>query len=245
MEQPGKKPRWKLRIFLGIVFILVVLSAISVGRIFYVTYTQVSSGEAVDLSQFGGEASVQTDASSNVFDAGEIETIVNKTLKDPIIGPNDAKLTIVSFQDFECPYCGRVFPTYKRIQAQYKDQVKFVFRDLPLSSIHPNAQKAAEAAQCAHEQGKFDQYHDRLFLNQNRLSVTDLKNHAAAINLDTQRFDNCLDSGEYEEEVLSDAADALAAGASGTPTFFFNGNRVDGVITEEGFKQIIDFFLEQ
>ncbi|ETX05902.1 MAG: hypothetical protein ETSY2_20275 [Candidatus Entotheonella gemina] len=118
---------------------------------------------------------------------------------DPVLGATDAKVTIIEFSDFECPYCRRVQPTLKRLLKEYEGQVRLVFRDFPLS-FHKNAQKAAEAAQCAGDQEKFWPYHDKLF-EQTALSPSDLKKYAGELELNMDTFNTCLDTGKYAQEV--------------------------------------------
>jgi protein-disulfide isomerase len=118
-----------------------------------------------------------------------------------------------------------------------------VVRDFPLSSIHPDAQKASEASECADDQGKFWEYHDVVFANQSAIDVDSLKGYAAELGLDTGTFDECLDSGKYEQEVLQDMQDGQAAGASGTPAFFINGQHVSGAQPFSVFQQVIDAAL--
>ncbi|MEK6952940.1 MAG: DsbA family protein, partial [Nanoarchaeota archaeon] len=162
---------------------------------------------------------------------------------DPILGKEDAPVTIVEFSDYQCPFCGRfekdTFPTLKE---EYIDtgKVKLIFRDFPLTSIHPYAQKAAEASECADEQGKFWKYHDKLFENQEALTVDDLKKYADDLNLNNNKFENCLDSDSMKEEVKKDTDDGINYGVTGTPAFFINGIILEGAQPFENFKQIID-----
>lgn len=158
---------------------------------------------------------------------------------DPFLGPSDAKVTVVEFSDFQCPACGATFPVVKQVQEEYGDRIKFVYRDFPLTSIHPFAQKAAEAAECADEQGKFWEYHDILFQNQTALAISDLKQYAGGLGLNQSEFDSCLDNGEFAIEVARDAAAAQSLGAPGTPTFFINGVRYKSM-TFSQFKTILD-----
>lgn len=162
---------------------------------------------------------------------------------DPVKGSPDAPVTIVEFSEFQCPYCGyyvrEVFP--KIDEAYIKTgKVKYVFRDFPLLSIHPNAQKAAEAAGCAGQQGKFWEYHDVLFAHQDALDVPSLKQYAADLGLDTAQFDACLDSGAMADEVAKDLADGQQHGVSGTPAFFVNGIKLTGAQPFEVFQDLID-----
>jgi protein-disulfide isomerase len=161
---------------------------------------------------------------------------------DPIKGNKNAPVTIVEFSDYQCPFCGRYFSqTYPQILKQYVNtgKVKYVFRDFPLS-FHKNAQKAAEAAECAHEQDKYWEMHDKLFENQRNLDIASLKQYAADINLDTKKFNSCLDSGKYASEVQKDFNEGSRYGVSGTPTFFINGIKLVGAQPLSAFKQVID-----
>jgi len=146
--------------------------------------------------------------------------------EDPFLGDKDASVTIVEFSDFQCPFCARAATgaiAELKTNEIADGEVKFVYKDFPLSSIHPNAQKAAEAAQCAHDQNKFWEYHDMLFANQRALAIDDLKGYAADLGLDTNEFNDCLDSGKNKAEVESDLAQATAAGGRGTPYFVVIG----------------------
>ncbi len=141
---------------------------------------------------------------------------------DPVKGDAKAPVTLIEYSDFQCPFCGRAFTqTLPQIEENFvkKGKVKLVFRDLPLA-FHPEAHPAAEAAECADEQGKFWAYHDLLFKNQQELGTANYKKWAQEAGLDVSKFNSCFDAGKYKSEVDKDNADATKAGASGTPTFF-------------------------
>jgi protein-disulfide isomerase len=157
----------------------------------------------------------------------------------PSRGPADAKVTIVEFSDFQCPYCGAAFGTVETLMQQYAGKVKLVFRQFPLP-IHPNAEKAAEASLCAADQGKFWEMHDLLFKNQKKLEVSDLKTYAASAGLDGPKFAQCLDSGDKKKQVDADLEAGQAAGVNGTPAFFINGVFLNGALPPEEFKKVID-----
>jgi protein-disulfide isomerase len=159
---------------------------------------------------------------------------------DPSRGPADAPVTIVEFSDFQCPYCSRAIETIKKIEESYAGKVRLVYRDYPLVQIHPNAARAAEAAACANDQGKFWAMHDVLFAHQDKLEAADLKKNAADLGLDTAAFDQCLDSGRHAEGWRKDTADAERYGVSSTPAFFINGRLVVGAQPYEAFAQVID-----
>jgi len=152
--------------------------------------------------------------------AGQGSVSINvETSDDPFLGPVDAQVVIVEFGDFQCPFCRQAFPTVRELANKYKDTVKFIWRDFPISNIHPDAQLAAEAANCAAEQGSFWAYHDALFINQEDLSRSALINYASQIGLDNASFVSCLSSRKFQTEVLADLQDGLTAGVTGTPTF--------------------------
>ncbi|MEW6748294.1 MAG: DsbA family protein [Candidatus Micrarchaeota archaeon] len=161
---------------------------------------------------------------------------------DHVKGDMNAPVTMVEFSDFECPFCGRYYEdTYKRINEEYiaTGKVRYAFRDYPLG-FHPYAQNAAEAAQCAGDQGRYWEMHDKLFENQDALSVSDLRRYSAELGLDTSMFDQCLDSGKYSQEVQADKRAGDAAGVSGTPTFFINGKKLVGAVSYETFEFAIE-----
>ena len=123
--------------------------------------------------------------------------------------------------------------------AAYGDRIHFVYREYPLPN-HQYARMAAEAGQCANEQGKFWPYHDRLFANQQHLTVPELKEHAAALGLDTARFNTCVDAHKYASVIDKDIAIGNDAGVTGTPAFYINGRMISGAQPFEAFKKIID-----
>ena len=157
----------------------------------------------------------------------------------PAKGAKFAKVTIVEWSDFQCPFCGRVVPTLKQIQDTYGDSVKIVFRHQPLP-FHNNAKLAAEASMAAHEQGKFWPYHDKLFANQQGLDRASLERYAQELGLDMGKFKASLDSGKFTKKVEEDSAAGMAVGANGTPTFFINGREFVGAQPFEAFKGAID-----
>ena len=162
---------------------------------------------------------------------------------DPAWGPPDAPVTIVEFADYQCPYCKQFYDeTLPQISETYEGQIRFVFRDFPLAQ-HPDAQKAAEASECADDQERFWDYHDLLWANQSALDVDSLKAYAAQLGLDTATFDDCLDSGTNATEVQNDYDDGVSYGVLGTPAFFINGIMVAGAQPFSTFQAIIDSLL--
>ncbi|MEM4134007.1 MAG: DsbA family protein [Candidatus Micrarchaeia archaeon] len=161
------------------------------------------------------------------------------------LGDPNAPITIIEYSDFQCPFCLRVQPTIKQILNDYKGKVKLYYKQFPLIQIHPNARKAAEAALLAGDQGKFWEYHNKLFENQNNLDVESLKRYAAELGLDTVKFNAGLDNGEKATQVNSELQEGLANGVQGTPTFFINGQMISGAQPYSVFKQVIDAQLAQ
>jgi protein-disulfide isomerase len=159
--------------------------------------------------------------------------------EDPVRGPADAPITIVEYSDYQCPFCARVNPTLEQVRKAYGDKIKIVFKDFPLPN-HPQAPKAAEAAHCAGEQGKYWEMHDRLFANQQALQVTDLKQHASSLELDAGAFNQCLDSGKHAERVQTAMKEGEGLGVQSTPTLFVNGRPVVGAQPFDYFKTVID-----
>jgi protein-disulfide isomerase len=158
----------------------------------------------------------------------------------PSSGQSSAPVTIVTFSDFQCPYCKEYTSVLKEAQKTYGDKLRIVFRQFPLTSIHANAQKAAEASLCAANQNKFWEMHDQLFQTQSLLNVKDLKGKAKDLGLDTAAFDACLDGGRSAALVHEDMVAGFRAGVEGTPSTFINGMFVNGVIPIDALKDMID-----
>jgi len=157
----------------------------------------------------------------------------------PVRGPKAAKVTIVAWSDFQCPFCSRVVPTMKQIEDTYAKDVRIAFRHQPLP-FHNNAKIAAEASMAAHEQGKFWPMHDKLFANQQALDRASIERYAQELGLDMGKFKAALDSNKFAKKVEADSADGMAVGANGTPTFFINGREFVGAQPFEAFKGMID-----
>ncbi len=165
------------------------------------------------------------------------DTINTKALiedGDPVLGDENADVSIVEFSDFQCPFCGRAhtgaLADFKNSDYFKDGQVNLVYKHFPLNSIHPYAQKAGEASECANRQGKFWEYHDTLFANQAALDTVSLKSYAAQLGLDTNEFNSCLDGNEASSEVNKELAQATAAGGRGTPYFVIvNNNNGDAI----------------
>ncbi len=166
----------------------------------------------------------------------------------PVKGDENAPVTIIEFSDFECPFCKRFFDdTLAQIEKEYIEtgQVKFYYRDFPLTSLHPQAETAAMAARCANEQDAFWAYHDTIFENQGKLGDELYTDWALDLGLDIDQFEECLDSEKFADAVDKDSKDGSAAGVNGTPAFFINGQLVSGAQPFQNFKRVINQALEE
>ena len=164
----------------------------------------------------------------------EILTLVG----DPVRGPADAAVVIVEFSDFQCPFCRRLAVMLDTLVAQHGDQLRFVFKDYPLPN-HADAFKAAEAGNCANDQGGFWELHDKMFASQDALDVPSLKKYVAELGLDTEAFTECLDGNRYAADVERDLAIGQGYGVSSTPTIFINGRAVMGAAPLDVLDQIV------
>jgi protein-disulfide isomerase len=189
-----------------------------------------------------GERVVKIETSMNAArrsgpDPSRIHTV--STAGAPAKGADSAPVTIVEFSEFQCPFCARVLPTLKQVEDTYQGNVRIVWKHLPLS-IHKDALGAALAAEAARKQGKFWEYHDRLFANQNRLGPDELKQHAKDLQLDLKRFEADSLNADEKKRIDADVAEAAKLGIGGTPGIFINGRFIAGAQPFETFAKIID-----
>ncbi len=213
---------WLLLILIGITLVVSAINFYGIARLNGKFNALV--GVAPATPQAGAESAASFDSS------------------DPVMGNADAPVTIIEFSDFQCPYCGRFFSeTMPSIERNYVQtgKARLVFRQFPLG-FHQFAEKAAEASLCANAQGKFWEYHDRLFENQEELGTASLKQHATDLGLDTAKFNACLDSGRMAAEVAKDVSDGQGYGVSGTPDFFVNGVQLTGAQPYAAFQNLIE-----
>ena len=193
-----------------------------------------------------GTKKVAVNSNANTNSAAAAPTAPNEPVDvvvakdDWIRGNKNAKVTLVEFSDFQCPYCLQFNPTIEQVRKDYPDTVRIVFKHYPLTSIHPMAQKAAEAAECAGDQKKFWEMHDKLFANQTSLSVDNYKAWAKELSLNQSKFDKCLDDNTKQAKVAADQKYGDSLGVSGTPTSFVNGFSVQGAQGYDVVKAKID-----
>ena len=164
---------------------------------------------------------------------------------DHVRGGEDAVVTLIEYGDFACPYCARAHAALGELRRQHGDKLRLVYRHLPLSSLHPLAQPLAEAAEAAGAQGKFWEMHDALFENQGELDEDALPGLAGGLQVDADTFRDAFEAGRYRERVLAQAEAGRAAGASGTPSFFINGERYHGDSDHASLAAAIDAALKQ
>jgi protein-disulfide isomerase len=153
--------------------------------------------------------------------------------RDHVIGPANARVTLVEYGDYECPHCGAVHPIVRAARKAFGGNLRFVFRHFPLRSSHPHALAAAKAAEAAAAQGKFWEMHDRLYQRQTELTDRDLERHARELGLDVERFRTSLGERAHEERIRQDLASAAESGARGTPSLFLNGERYEGPLERD------------
>lgn len=187
--------------------------------------------------------------SSPAAPAADSQVTIDKNVKryeinndgDPAIGPENAPITIVEFSDYQCPYCIRWYTdVYGRLMSAYKDKIRFVYRDFPLYSIHPEAQPAAEAANCAGEQNAYYAFHDALFSEKSGLGTDTYNQYASDLGLNVEQFKKCISERRFKDEVETDSTYGSSIGVSSTPTFFINGMAIVGAQPFEVFQQVID-----
>jgi len=159
---------------------------------------------------------------------------------DHIRGNIDAPITIVEYSDFQCPFCTRFHNTMNQVLANYPNDVRWVYKHFPLDSIHPYAKKAAEASECANDQGKFWEYNDKMYANQRSINTAYLSTAAKELGFDKEVFDECLSSGKYASKVNDDIQEGKSVGARGTPGSFLNGEALGGAVPYEQLKVKIE-----
>ena len=243
-QQTTLKKKWyKTRagiVFLSVVGIITLSITVFAGMVGYYAW-QIKYGDADQLAkQFSTEKFSQD---PNLVSTS-IENLEQKDVKNyikdfnPILADGTKPITIVTFIDFECPFCQQSYPVFKQVISQYEPLVKVVFKHLPLENLHPGAVLSATAATCADEQNKFWEYYDALFLNTDH-GQTNLINLAGQINLNTQTFSTCLKSNKYQKNINQDLMDAVDLGLIGTPTYFVNGYKIEGGLTKDEWDKII------
>ncbi len=240
MEETYQK-KWYQK-WWGIILLIILVGLFVAGLVFG---WQVLSNYQMLQQGLPALSELQTNQNiSGVVNVNGEYIIVPTIDDDPSLGPKDAAVTVISFQDFQCPYCQEQFSAWRETINKYQDRVLFVFRDFaPPPSFHPLSQTAALAAECAHDQNKFWEMHDLIFTRADQLSADNLKVWASQIGLDMAIFNHCFTTEKHSGEIQKDLQDAQYGGVSGTPTFFINGYRISGVISAEAWSKILDYLL--
>jgi len=228
------KNKWFLKWWgVSIILFSLLILALAINFVLLVSHYKkaIESGEIIVDNVVGKYSEFKniTNNSEITINRDELEAT-----SEPSLGSDKPIMTIVEFSDFNCPYCAIFYPTIKQFVSEYPDQVKVIFRDFPLSGNGP-----ALAANCAFEQGRFWEMHDKLFYNQEDLSDTVIKNIANDLRLDMDLFNSCYDSQKYQEDIQKDLAIGVKAGVEGTPTIFINGEKFAGVIPQSILEQIL------
>ena len=202
---------------------------------------KATAGTAINQN---AQAAANIPSADNTAGSGQTLQTFEIKSTDHIRGSVNAPITLVEFSDFQCPYCGQHYPTLKKILNDYQGKVRLVYKHFPLT-FHQFSEKAAEASECASEQGKFWEYHDKLFENQQNLSAENLKQWAKDLALNSSQFNNCLDSGKYASKVQADYNEGQQKGVNGTPATFVNGKLISGAVPYNTLKTAIDAIINQ
>lgn len=229
--EPWYKKGWGILLIAGLLILL--------GGLIYIGVKTVEFYGKIRIGEIPPEVATKI-TYGNIRPPSELkENLAYDAESDPTFGNPNAPLQIVEFADFECPYSRDESAVVRELQARFPEKINFIYRDFPLENIHPHAFRAAQAAGCANEQNKFWAMHDKLYQNTERLSDLDIKTYALETGLNIVKFNDCFDKQKYKEEIEGDRADGIAAGVVGTPTFFINGQKVEGAIPMEVWEQII------
>jgi len=237
-DNQSTKANFWLGLFMG-------MAAISVVAFFALLIAVFSNGQSVALvdeaTATGGDTTAPADNTTQPT-AGPVPAV---TADDHVTGGKSAKVTLIMYTDFECPYCLKHYDVTKELQKKYGDKIKLIVRNYPLS-FHAQAEKAAEASECASEQGKFWQMYDALFAanRAKTMSVDQWKTEAKKLGLDTKKFNTCLDTGKYADKVKKQQDGGLSAGVEGTPATFINGKMLSGAMPLESYTAEIDPLLK-
>lgn len=217
---------------LAVVLVIIVLAIAVFGYLVYKAFVNLQDNpeRVTTVNQF--------DLSEPMQEVQDIVVIDG----NPEMGPSDALITVVEFSDFRCPYCQQLHPTIRRLSLEYKDSVRFIFRDYPL--IGDDSRILALAGRCAHEQGLFFPFHDRIYGNALPVEIKDLVSLAEGIGINGTQFQSCVNAQRYQPQIDKDLNDASLVGVTGTPTLFINGHRIPGAPPYSVLKTILDTTLQ-
>lgn len=226
-------------IFLSILGIIGLISLLFIALTGYYLL-KIKKGEFAYLAQeFNSSENKNT---SNYQTVDNPEKLIRSF--NPTIGSKNAQIQIIMFIDFECPSCQKAYQPFKEATEKFGDIINITFKHFPLESIHPNALAAANAAACAAEQNKFWEYYDMLF-TQKKLEKTNFKSYAQKLGLNTASFDSCLETEKYRENIETDMLDGASIGIRATPTYIVNNIKIEGVLSQEDWSNILLQFLQK
>lgn len=235
--QPVRPKPWYAKpsgIIILVVLACILIAAALFGWLVWDSYTNIQNQES-DVTAFQSEFTKAQDSS-----ATRVGDIVQVSADDdPALGNPNAPITIVAFEDFECPYSGQSYPIIRELMLKYPDDIYFVYRDFPVTTTHPNAANAALASECAQDQNLFWEFHDKLYQNQSDLSESALFSYAQQVGLDATTFRGCLTTKKHAKEIQADVDNAVTAGVRGTPTWFVNGQKIEGVLPLVVWESIV------
>ncbi len=214
---------------------LILSLTLVIGGQVYFYYRQIKNGKLPLPSQILFQRSSTAEAAGGAPDLSKLDS------PDEPASSTNAPIKVVGFFDFECPYSREAADAMRQTQTIYGDKINFVFRNFPLTDIHQNSMLAASSGECAHAQGKFWEMSDKIF-GGSSLSRENFELYASELGLDAAQFKKCLDGYQGKGAVLKDTVDGQALGVIGTPTWFINGEKIEGVLAVTDFKKIIDFF---
>jgi len=230
------------RMGLGVIVTIIGLIALIFGGFFVYYAWQFKYGDATALEQISNSINDDNFTLANGSQSQQAKATVpiNTLVRDhnPTQGSASAPVTVMAFIDFECPYCQESYATFKTIMNKYRGGVRFVFKHMPLTAIHPNAVAAAHASQCAHDQNKFWDYYNVLFTNK-QFTSSALIDAASLVSLNVEEFTACLDAQTFALEIQEDVLDGLDLGVRGTPTYYINQTILEGVADESTWDSLI------
>ena len=226
-------------IFLAVIIMILIGGVLFLGLTGYYLW-KLKFGDADKLTQEFSQRFTIDPAKKSLEKSDTVNLDLNQFIRPytPTLGNANAPVTIISFIDFECPFCRQEYPILKKVLEKYGSVVRVIFKNTPITAIHPEALGAHLAAACAEEQNKFWPYYDLLFINQ-KLNRDSLFNYASQLGINNQQFQSCFETEKYLEEINQDLLDASEVGLRGTPTHIINGTKIEGVFSEKQWDKMI------
>lgn len=245
MQSQHRRKRLMIRIGIFLL-ILVLIPVLYVGFYMIRFYPKIKSGELTSYDQVRFSGTLSKPGALSTLPAEDLSVLVpTGTIRE--FGKKDAALTIVEFIDYQCPYCQEMVMPIKQLMTTHADKIHFVVRDFPVTELHPDARNASLAARCALDQGQtaYWRFQDLMFGDQSHLSLDDLRAKASLAKINVARFDECVTSRVFDLEIDRDIEFGKKIGVQGTPTYFFNGVKVEGSMKGEQFEALINATLDQ